>query len=64
MTLKIFFINLLLLSQQAHQLAALGESSEKELHNVEQEIDRKAAELWGLTGEELKDIQAALREIS
>jgi len=52
------------LSQQAHQLAALGESSEKDLHEVEEEIDRKAAELWGLTDEELKDIQASLKEIS
>ena len=51
-------------SQRAHQLAAQGESSEKELHDVEEEIDRKAAELWGLTDEELKDIQASLKEIS
>lgn len=52
------------LSQQAHRLAAFGENSEKELHQVEEEIDRKAAELWGLTDEELKDIQASLKEIS
>jgi hypothetical protein len=52
------------LSQRAHQLAAFGQSSEKELHQVEEEINRKAAELWGLTEEELEDIQAALREIS
>ena len=52
------------LSQRAHQLAVFGESSEKELRDVEEEIDRKAAELWGLTDEELKDIQASLKEIS
>jgi len=34
-------------SQRAHKLAAQGESSEKELHDVEEEIDCKAAELWG-----------------
>ena len=53
-----------LLSQRAHQLAAFGESSEKELHQVEEEIDRQAAELWGLTDKELKEIQTSLKEIS
>ena len=52
------------LSQRAHQLAAKGKDVGNELLQVEEEIDRKAAELWGLTDEELKDIQAALREIS
>lgn len=58
------FANLSSLSQGAHQLAALGKGSEKELHQVEEDIDHKAAELWSLTDAELKDIQAALREIS
>lgn len=52
------------LSQQAHQLAAVGESTKKELFQVEEQIDRKAAELWGLTEEELKDVQTSLKEIS
>ena len=56
--------SLVLLSQQAHQLATLGESSEKELHQVKEEIDLRAAELWGLSKEELKDIQSSLKEIS
>ena len=58
------FTNLSALSQRAHQLAAFGESSEKELRDVEEEIDRKAAELWGLTEEELKEVQTSLEEIS
>jgi len=45
-------------------LAALRKSVEKQLHDVKAEIDCKAAELWGLTDEELKDIQAALEEIN
>jgi hypothetical protein len=52
------------LSQRAHQLAAKGKDAGNELLQVEEEIDRKAAELWGLTDEELKDIQASLKEIS
>lgn len=52
------------LSQRAHQLATIGQSSERELHQVEEKIDHKAAELWGLTEEELRDIKAASREIS
>lgn len=43
------------LSQQAHQLAAQSKEGEEELRKVEEEIDQKAAELWGLTKEELKN---------
>jgi len=56
--------SLVLLSQRSHQLAAQGKEGEEELRRVEEEIDRQAAELWGLTEEELKDIQASLKEIS
>ena len=52
------------LSQQAHQLTALGKEGEEQLRRVEEEIDRKAAELWGLTEDELKQIQTSLKEIS
>lgn len=51
------------LSQQAHQLAALGKDRQTELRLVEEEIDHRAAEIWGLSEEELKDTQSPLREI-
>jgi hypothetical protein len=51
------------LSQKAHQLAALGKDSEKELRRVEEEIDRKAAELWELSGEELERVQLSQHSI-
>jgi len=44
------------LSKQAHQLAIQGKAHEKELHRVQQEIDRQAARLWGLTDSELAKI--------
>ena len=50
--------------KRRYKMRALGEGNEKELHQVEEQIDRQAAELWGLADEELKDIQAALKEIS
>lgn len=56
--------SLLSLSQRAHELAAQGKAGEEELRQVEQEIDHKAAELWGLTEEELEEIQASLKELS
>jgi hypothetical protein len=52
------------LSQRAHQLAAQGKATQAELRRVEEEIDRKAAELWGLSEEELKGIQVSLKEIN
>jgi hypothetical protein len=51
------------LSQRAHQLAALGKEGEAELGRVEQEIDRLAAELWGITQVELEEIGRALAEL-
>jgi len=52
------------LSQRVRQLAAQGKEGEEELCRVEEEIDHKVAELWGLTDEELKDVQVSLKEIS
>ncbi|NVM23141.1 MAG: SAM-dependent DNA methyltransferase, partial [Desulfobacterales bacterium] len=52
------------LSQRAHELAAQGKAGEEELHRVEEEIDLKAAELWGLSKEELEEIKRSLVEIS
>ncbi len=52
------------LSQRAHQLAALGNEGEGELRRVEEEIDRLAAQLWGMTQEELGDVRQALAELA
>jgi hypothetical protein len=49
------------LSQRAHELAAAGDK--KVLKAVEDEVDRAAAELWGLTGEELAEIRRSLEEL-
>jgi SAM-dependent methyltransferase len=55
------------LSQRAHELAPMAYAGDKdardELKQVEAEIDRAAAQLWGLTDEELREIQASLREL-
>ncbi|GAB4533391.1 MAG: hypothetical protein Fur0018_22680 [Anaerolineales bacterium] len=52
------------LSKQAHALAAAGDKAARAaLKQVESEIDRAAAQLWGLTDEELRDIQASLKEL-
>jgi hypothetical protein len=51
------------LSQRAHQLAALGKEGAAELPRVEEEIDRLAARLWGITQEELVEIGRALAEL-
>ncbi|MDP2935652.1 MAG: N-6 DNA methylase, partial [Dehalococcoidia bacterium] len=51
------------LSQRAHQLAALGKQGEAELRRVDEEIDRVAARLWGITEEELEEIGRALAEL-
>lgn len=55
------------LSQRAHALApaayAGDEAARDQLQQVEAEIDRAAARLWGLTDEELQEIQASLREL-
>ena len=55
------------LSQSAHELAPRAyygdESAKAELQQVETEIDHAAARLWGLTEEELREIQASLEEL-
>jgi hypothetical protein len=54
------------LSERAHELAARlaakpnDEEAERELAEVEDQIDRAAAELWGLTTAELAEIRKAL----
>ena len=49
------------LSQQAHQLAAAGD--EAGLAAVEAQVDEAAAELWGITDRELKEIRRSLEEL-
>jgi hypothetical protein len=49
------------LSQQAHQLAATGD--EAGLAAVEAQVDEAAAELWGITERELKEIRRSLEEL-
>lgn len=55
------------LSRRAHELAPNAYQgnvvSERELKQLEAEIDRAAARLWGLTEEELREIQASLLEL-
>ena len=48
------------LSEKAHELARTN----KALSEVEEEIDRPAAELWGLADEELAEIKRSLAEVS
>jgi len=50
------------LSKQAHEAAKAGD--ERRLRQIEAEIDREAANLWGLTDEELREIQQSLMEVS
>ncbi len=49
------------LSQGAHEAARAQD--EKRLRQIEAEIDRQAAQLWGLTDSELHEIQQSLREL-
>ena len=49
------------LSQNAHHAAATGD--EESLKELEQRIDELAAEMWGLTKAELKEIQESLAEL-
>jgi len=50
------------LSQAAHQAARQEDATE--LVRVEAEIDRQAARLWGLSEDELREIQQSLRELA
>ena len=49
------------LSQQAHEATAAGDTAR--VGEIEAEIDRLAAELWGLTEEELREIRESLEEL-
>jgi len=49
------------LSQHAHEATAAGD--EARVKEIEEEIDQLAADLWGLTGKELKDIKRTLEEL-
>ncbi|MDH5715849.1 MAG: N-6 DNA methylase, partial [Candidatus Aminicenantes bacterium] len=52
------------LSDLSHQAHAAAERDDKPLINdIEEEIDYLAASLWGLTGQELREIKAALAEL-
>ena len=46
------------LSKQAHQLAGQGKTREGELRQVEKEIDKQAAKIWGLSDSELAQISS------
>jgi hypothetical protein len=48
-------------SQQAHSATAAGDAAR--VQEIEAEIDRLAAQLWGLTDEELREIQESLEEL-
>jgi len=48
---------------RAHELAAQGEGGAEELAEVEDQVDRAAAELWGISEEELAAIKEALAEL-
>jgi len=55
------------LSQRAHELAPRAyngdEAAQAELRRVEEEIDQAAAQLWGLSDEELAEIKRSLEEL-
>ena len=52
------------LSMLAHKLAASGEPEDLEaLVEVEDQVDRAAAELWGITDAELREIRRSLNEL-
>jgi hypothetical protein len=50
------------LSKQAHEAAKVGD--EMRLRGIEAEIDRWAAKLWGLSDDELREIQRSFRELA
>ncbi len=61
------YLQLAKLSRCAHELAPRAyqgdEAAQAELRQVEAEIDRLAAQLWDLSEEELREIQASLEEL-
>jgi hypothetical protein len=50
------------LSKDAHRVAAEGERSK--LEKIEKDIDEVVARMWGLSPEELKDIQDSLKDLA
>jgi SAM-dependent methyltransferase len=55
------YMRLAELSEAAHRAAAKGDA--EEVKRIEEEADRCAANLWGLTDEELQEIKASLAEM-
>lgn len=54
-------LGLATLSKKAHKIVSEGDLVN--ITNIETKIDHLAAQLWGLTEEELKDIQESLQEL-
>ena len=58
---------LVALSKEAHAIAAEVETAKdtknRRLADIERQVGEAAAELWGLTPQELTDVQASLREL-
>jgi len=50
------------LSQKAHEAAKRDDK--KTLKNIEEEIDKVSAQIWGLTEEELNEIKISLKELA
>ena len=48
---------------RANEVAAQGEGGAEEMAEVEDEVDRAAAELWGISEQELGAIKEALAEL-
>jgi len=59
---KSLHLELSTLSQAAHEAAAKGDTT-KVKNKIEPRIDELAAQVWGLTHEELKEIQESLAEL-
>jgi len=53
--------NLAELSEKAHEAAS--QDDYQKVRKIEEEIDRTAAKIWGLTDEELAEIQKSLQEL-
>jgi hypothetical protein len=49
------------LSEAAHKAAAKGETAE--VMKIEEEVDRTAARLWGLSDDDLAEIKRSLEEM-
>jgi len=56
-----FHLRIAELSKITHDLAKSGE--EERLKKIEEEIDELAAQIWGLTKEELREIKLSLEEL-